>query len=439
MDTFGNDLGMGGQVLSRDELIKKRERNGECPTCGQKLFKKKLFKLEPVTVPGKVLIGRCLSCNPQDPTKGEELIATCAVSGGKPTALDRGLGRASSRNLMSRGGSGGSGGSGGMMSSGRGGRGQPPGRSNTTRDVSSSSSSGGSGKGDRNRSTVPPTGGRGLSNIAGVAPRRVASSRPSGGMSASMGPGTSSRAAGSLPRKGMTFGFRTSSMGDIGEGGDLSEDGEEDEEDVSQTSPPQESTKESSRRERKDRGERGDKKSSRRDRERRDRGDRGERRGKRGNAPPRDALDHTSGTNRSSESDRSNSYLNRETQRPSLVLLDGANIEELDIGDTDGTARTAGSAYSRLTSDERRALQSLNDDGVSYLDIVNIMLVNSISPAVQNEGLHALSLIHDLSRRVLEECAESCGFEVIVSAMGKCSKVCVIMSRVIFRLTVLLE
>jgi len=32
MDTFGNDLSSGGVVLSRDELIKKRERNGECPT-----------------------------------------------------------------------------------------------------------------------------------------------------------------------------------------------------------------------------------------------------------------------------------------------------------------------------------------------------------------------------------------------------------------------
>ena len=78
MDTIGNDLSSGGQVLSQEELVEKRLRSGQCTKCGAKCFKKKLFKLEPITEPGLVLNGRCLTCNPQDPTKGEELIAACA-------------------------------------------------------------------------------------------------------------------------------------------------------------------------------------------------------------------------------------------------------------------------------------------------------------------------------------------------------------------------
>ena len=54
---------------------------------------------------------------------------------------------------------------------------------------------------------------------------------------------------------------------------------------------------------------------------------------------------------------------------------------------------------------------------------MNIMMMNSMSFAVQAEGLHALSLVHDLDVGMLEDVANSCGFEVIVSAMGKCCKV----------------
>jgi hypothetical protein len=78
MDTFGNDLSYGGQVLSKSELISRRERNGECITCGQKCFNKKLFKMIPITIPGVVLEGRCLACNPQDPNK-EEVVASCVA------------------------------------------------------------------------------------------------------------------------------------------------------------------------------------------------------------------------------------------------------------------------------------------------------------------------------------------------------------------------
>lgn len=87
--TMGHDLMSGGQVLSREELIQKRKRNGECPTCGAKCFKKKLFKLEPITVPGKVFKGRCLSCIPQDLAEGKELMMRREPP--RPAAINRGL------------------------------------------------------------------------------------------------------------------------------------------------------------------------------------------------------------------------------------------------------------------------------------------------------------------------------------------------------------
>ena len=135
---------------------------------------------------------------------------------------------------------------------------------------------------------------------------------------------------------------------------------------------------------------------------------------------------------------RADSFMERRTPRPSAVFLEGINIEDLFKDDDDGMIddehdgngpvhpAAAGSdnnsALGRLTSDERRALRSLDDNG-DFLDIVSVMLMNSMSETVQNEGLHALSLVHNPDIAVLEECAGGCGFEVIVSAMGKCSKV----------------
>ena len=101
MDTFGNDLSYGGQVLSKSELISRRERNGECITCGQKCFNKKLFKMVPITIPGVVLEGRCLACNPQDPNKE---ILSAAVTAVAPPSKGKGgirskLEKKSSRSL----------------------------------------------------------------------------------------------------------------------------------------------------------------------------------------------------------------------------------------------------------------------------------------------------------------------------------------------------
>eukprot|EP00580_Thalassiosira_gravida_P018879 CAMPEP_0201658494 /NCGR_PEP_ID=MMETSP0494-20130426/1339_1 /ASSEMBLY_ACC=CAM_ASM_000839 /TAXON_ID=420259 /ORGANISM="Thalassiosira gravida, Strain GMp14c1" /LENGTH=703 /DNA_ID=CAMNT_0048135483 /DNA_START=101 /DNA_END=2212 /DNA_ORIENTATION=+ len=149
-------------------------------------------------------------------------------------------------------------------------------------------------------------------------------------------------------------------------------------------------------------------------------------------------------------------YIGRQTPRPSAVFLEGINIEDLfkddelppdgdhhdpndhdhdhannnnnNIvnGDCDNGGEGKGDhvrTIRRLSMTERQALQSLNSSkDMSFLDIVNVMLVNSMSATVNNEGLHALSLVHDPNVELLEECAESCGFEVIVSAMGQCGK-----------------
>lgn len=59
---------MGGDITNVGaDIIKVKEQRklkGECETCGQKCFNKTMFKSTPITVPHKVLEGRCLRCNP---------------------------------------------------------------------------------------------------------------------------------------------------------------------------------------------------------------------------------------------------------------------------------------------------------------------------------------------------------------------------------------
>eukprot|EP00571_Detonula_confervacea_P008566 CAMPEP_0172315142 /NCGR_PEP_ID=MMETSP1058-20130122/24199_1 /TAXON_ID=83371 /ORGANISM="Detonula confervacea, Strain CCMP 353" /LENGTH=686 /DNA_ID=CAMNT_0013029155 /DNA_START=30 /DNA_END=2090 /DNA_ORIENTATION=+ len=324
MDTFGNDLSSGGQVLSAQELINKRRRSGQCPTCGQKCFKKKLFKLEPLTTTGKILNGRCLVCNPQDPNK-EELVASCAV----------------------------------------------------TRAPSSSSSSSGRRKKGEARSKLAASATKIGSNLR--------ASKQRGQRLKAMAP------------------TRHSSMGEIGID-------ESDEDDDLPSQSISDSTSHRSHRQT----------------------DPGEGRG--GGEKPfnrRDSL-----TRHQSGSFRADSFIQRQTPRPSAIFLDGINIEDLfnddydmdtnitigNSSETNNRLSESATAARRLSMDERHGLQSLNSDRNSFLDIVNIMMVNSISAAVQNEGLHALSLVHDPDVKLLRECACICGFEVIVSAMGKCGQ-----------------
>ena len=148
------------------------------------------------------------------------------------------------------------------------------------------------------------------------------------------------------------------------------------------------------------------------------------------------------GPNRRSSLDKHDSarmgeFLRRKSPRPSETFLDGIDVSKLNVDDDDdehdnnnSSSKSSGnkwgsakSAVSRLTREERQALHTLNSDDNSFLDIVNIMMMNSMSTHVQAEGLHALSLVHDLDVNMLDECANNCGFEVIISSMGKCFKV----------------
>lgn len=65
MDYIGSDFNSTGSVIPKSELTAARLKRGECPTCGRKCYKKKLFKMIPIDdEDGKVLNGRCLYCNP---------------------------------------------------------------------------------------------------------------------------------------------------------------------------------------------------------------------------------------------------------------------------------------------------------------------------------------------------------------------------------------
>lgn len=377
MDTFGNDLSSGGQVLSREELVKKRQRHGQCPTCGERLFKRKLLKFQPITVPGKVLNGRCLACHPQDPNKGEELVASCAPA--RPAAPPN--------NLHAMGSRSNGGGGGGEFA---------PSRLN----LNSRNAANGSARTARSASghaaSIPASFGSGLRSLAGSKSTKVK--------------GPSQNAASEkrirapqhkFSRSGVPF--RKSTSTDNGE----EEEGlEQFRPDISLHSPGSPDNYSSN----------GNEREGRVDLERNESAHRGQ-------------------------------FLQRPTPRPSMVLLDGLDITKLfdeeEISDSENgpsspaaaaapSSRSsqdssrhgggASSAISRITMSERQALRKLASDSNSFVDIVDIMIQNSMSASVQNEGLHALSLIHDPDPRLLKRCAASCGFEVIVSAMGKCQQ-----------------
>ena len=64
MATMGGEL-VSGIAQDAKGLREQRKMRGECLTCGQKCFEKKLFKTTPLSIPNKVHEGRCLKCNPR--------------------------------------------------------------------------------------------------------------------------------------------------------------------------------------------------------------------------------------------------------------------------------------------------------------------------------------------------------------------------------------
>eukprot|EP00934_Nitzschia_sp_Nitz4_P008020 Nitzschia sp. Nitz4//scaffold1_size375055//12361//15069//NITZ4_000206-RA/size375055-processed-gene-0.100-mRNA-1//-1//CDS//3329540835//8010//frame0 len=99
MDTLGTDFNNTGSVMSRSQLQDLRRKRGECVRCGRKCFRKKLFKMIPITEPGMVFEGRCLRCKPVNNTDDDS---------GPPsmhrqtTPLDRQRFERSQSNLSSR-------------------------------------------------------------------------------------------------------------------------------------------------------------------------------------------------------------------------------------------------------------------------------------------------------------------------------------------------
>jgi hypothetical protein len=68
MNQLGTDFNSTGSVMTPAQRREQRRKRGECATCGQKCFQKRLFKMTPITDHGKVLDGRCLSCRPLEST-----------------------------------------------------------------------------------------------------------------------------------------------------------------------------------------------------------------------------------------------------------------------------------------------------------------------------------------------------------------------------------
>ena len=60
MANLGGDMNDIGKNAS--QLKELRRQRGECVHCGQKCFKKTMFKATPLSIPGKVQEGRCLRC-----------------------------------------------------------------------------------------------------------------------------------------------------------------------------------------------------------------------------------------------------------------------------------------------------------------------------------------------------------------------------------------
>lgn len=333
MDTFGNNFSGGGVVLSVPELERKRLRNGECVSCGQKLFKKKFFKLTPLTTHGLVIEGRCLRCNPQDPTR--EGVVLDAVVASAP----RKLASAVSAVRIAQGGR-------------SGGQRRPPPKHSASMTAPSTSNGAATGRGHR---SVQSTG------------NAVSNPRPFS-QSITAPPSNNARHGRDAMAQSATAArtFRRNSFRAI-------QDSDAQQLQRAQMHKFDETIAESSDED--------------------DLGGFGHR-----NEPPA-APAYPRNPSVSSSSRCS-------TRRDDFLLKSAIRPEELD--------------HSMLNESERENLAKINDPHASYMDVINSMLMSSVSFAVQLEGILALSKFHSPSDETMAVVRSSCGFEVIVSAMGSC-------------------
>ena len=103
--------------------------------------------------------------------------------------------------------------------------------------------------------------------------------------------------------------------------------------------------------------------------------------------------------------------------------IQAASLIEAEIAARTTAHPILDSTNKQNTKEEVQALQTLTKSSKcrpsnpsAFINIIQIMPPLSQSSLVQN-----LSLIHDPSLQVLDECANTCGFEVIVSAIGNLS------------------
>ena len=122
-------------------------------------------------------------------------------------------------------------------------------------------------------------------------------------------------------------------------------------------------------------------------------------------------------------SSRQEQFTRGASRRPSEIIFGGIDLNNLtDETDDSPALETQAGQAKRPSLIERKALASIHNPNNSALDIINIMMTNSISTVIQNDGLHALSLtLRNPTQSLLNDIKSGCGYEVIVSAMGKCA------------------
>ena len=80
--------GPSNELETMEVIQQGRRSRGECSTCGQACFKKRHFKLVPISIQGKVLNGRCLKCRPLSPQDAAAAASTIPAISRPATAED---------------------------------------------------------------------------------------------------------------------------------------------------------------------------------------------------------------------------------------------------------------------------------------------------------------------------------------------------------------
>lgn len=113
MQESGMNIDSSGGVISAEDMRENRRKRGQCVSCGQKCHEKRVFpfKSTPLTIPGLVLNGRCLTCNPieDNPNKSHldlgKAISTLEVANALSRKVRKRTGNKARSNTVSSGSS----------------------------------------------------------------------------------------------------------------------------------------------------------------------------------------------------------------------------------------------------------------------------------------------------------------------------------------------